>query len=333
MNQEITKKRVFSAIQPSGMLTLGNYLGALKNWKNMTSDFECIYAVADLHAITVRQDPAAFRKQIFNTCALLLAIGIDPEEVILFKQSDVAAHSQLSWLLSCYTQFGELSRMTQFKDKSLKHADNVNLGLFAYPTLMASDILLYNPDFVPVGADQKQHLEITRDIANRFNNIYGDVFKIPEPYIAKVGARVMSLQNPTAKMSKSDENLNSFVAILDKPEDIMRKFKRAVTDSESRVCVGEGKDGINNLIGIYSAVTGKTVDEITKEFDGRGYGDFKTAVGEAVCEELRPIREKFEIYSADKKQLEEIYRSGAEKADYIARRTLSKVMRKIGFSK
>lgn len=331
MENQVSKKRVFSAIQPSGMLTLGNYLGALKNWKNMTEDFECIYAVADLHAITVRQEPAAFRKQILSTCALLLAIGINPEEVLLFKQSDVAGHSQLSWLLSCYTQFGELSRMTQFKDKSAKHADNVNLGLFAYPTLMAADILLYNPDFVPVGADQKQHLEITRDIANRFNNIYGNVFTIPEPYIAKVGARVMSLQDPTSKMSKSDENPNAFVAILDSPEDIMRKFKRAVTDSDNKICIGEGKEGINNLIGIYSAVTGKSTEQIVGEFEGKGYGDFKMTVGEAVAEELRPIREKYELYISDKKQLEDIYFSGAEKADYIARRTVSKVMRKIGF--
>ncbi|MBQ4155053.1 MAG: tryptophan--tRNA ligase [Clostridia bacterium] len=329
--EERMKKRVFSAIQPSGMLTLGNYLGALKNWKNMTEDFECIYAVADLHTITVRQDPAAFRKQIYNTCAILLAIGIDPENVTLFKQSSVAGHSQLSWLLSCYTQFGELSRMTQFKDKSLKHADNVNLGLFAYPTLMAADILLYNADLVPVGADQKQHLEITRDIATRFNHIYGDVFTIPEPYIPKTGARVMSLQDPTSKMSKSDENVNAWVAILDKPEDIMRKFKRAVTDSDNKICVAEGKDGINNLIGIYSAITGKTTEQVVNEFEGKGYGDFKTAVGEAVVEELRPIREKFDLYISDKKQLEDIYFKGAEKADYIARRTVSKVMKKIGF--
>lgn len=333
MKGENEKKRVFSAIQPSGMLTLGNYLGALKNWKAMTEEFDCIYAVADLHAITVRQEPAAFRKQIYNTCALLLAIGIDPEQSIVFMQSQVAAHSQLSWLLSCYTQFGELSRMTQFKDKSAKHADNINLGLFAYPTLMAADILLYQPDYVPVGADQKQHLEITRDIAVRFNHLYGDVFTVPEPYIPKVGARVMSLQDPTAKMSKSDENVNAWVAILDKPEDIMRKFKRAVTDSENKICVGEGRDGMNNLIGIYSAVTGKTAEQIENEFASKGYGDFKMAVGEAVCEELRPIRERFETYIADKKQLEDIYRNGAERAEAIARRTVSKVMRKIGFAR
>ena len=333
MKGENEKKRVFSAIQPSGMLTLGNYLGALKNWKAMTEEFDCIYAVADLHAITVRQEPAAFRKQIYNTCALLLAIGIDPEKSIVFMQSQVAAHSQLSWLLSCYTQFGELSRMTQFKDKSAKHADNINLGLFAYPTLMAADILLYQPDYVPVGADQKQHLEITRDIAVRFNHLYGDVFTVPEPYIPKVGARVMSLQDPTAKMSKSDENVNAWVAILDKPEDIMRKFKRAVTDSENRICVGEGRDGMNNLIGIYSAVTGKTAEQIENEFASKGYGNFKMAVGEAVCEELRPIRERFETYIADKKQLEDIYRNGAERAEAIAGRTVSKVMRKIGFAR
>ena len=318
------KKRVFSAIQPSGMLTLGNYLGALKNWKSMTQDFNCIYAVADLHAITVRQEPAAFRKQILNTCALLLALGINPDEVILFKQSDVAQHSQLMWLLSCYTQFGELSRMTQFKDKAAKHADNVNLGLFAYPTLMAADILLYQADLVPVGADQKQHLEITRDIAGRFNSLYGNVFKIPEPYIPKACARVRSLQDPSKKMSKSDENINAWVAILDKPEDIMRKFKRAVTDSENRICVEEGRDGIANLIGIYSAVTGKAQESV-------GYGDFKLAVGEAVCAELKPLQERFNTFISDKKQLEDIYKAGAEKAGYIARRTVSKAMRKIGF--
>ena len=333
MTEEMKKQRVFSAIQPSGMLTLGNYLGALKNWKNMAGDFECIYAVADLHAITVRQEPAAFRKQIFDTCALLLALGIDPESCILFKQSDVAAHSQLMWLLSCYTQFGELSRMTQFKDKSAKHADNVNLGLFAYPTLMAADILLYQADLVPVGADQKQHLEITRDIANRFNGLYGNVFTVPEPYIPTACARVRSLQDPSKKMSKSDENVNAWIAILDRPEDIMRKFKRAVTDSENRICVEEGRDGIANLIRIFGAVTGKTDDEVVNEFSGRGYGDFKTMVGEAVCAELKPLQDRFHTYISDKKQLEEIYKNGAERADYIARRTVSKVMRKIGFTK
>lgn len=329
--ENVEKKKVLSCIQPSGMLTLGNYLGALKNWINMQDEFDCTFAVADLHAITVRQEPSKLRSQIYSTFAILLALGLNPEKSTLFIQSHVAAHSQLSWLLSCYTQFGEMSRMTQFKDKSAKHADNVNVGLFAYPALMAADILLYKPDFVPVGADQKQHLEITRDIALRFNRIYGDVFTVPEPYISKSGARVMSLQEPTRKMSKSDENINSWVAILDTPDDIMRKFKRAVTDSEAKVCLGEEKHGINNLIGIYSAVTGRTAEQITAEFEGKGYGDFKLAVGEAVVEELRPIREAYETIIKDKANLEEIYRSGAEKAERIANHTLGKAMKKVGF--
>ncbi len=328
---ENDKKRVLSCIQPSGMLTLGNYLGALKNWKNMQEEFDCTFAVADLHAITVRQEPSKLRQQIYSTAALLLALGIDSEKNTLFIQSHVAAHSQLSWLLSCYTQFGELSRMTQFKEKSARHTDNVNAGLFTYPVLMAADILLYKPDLVPVGADQKQHLEIARDIATRFNGLYGDVFTIPEPYIPKTGARVMSLQDPTKKMSKSDENINSWVAILDSKDDIIRKFKRAVTDSEAKVCIGEEKHGINNLIGIYSAITGKTADEITKEFEGKGYGDFKLAVGETVADELRPIKERYETFIADKKQLEDIYKEGAHRAEYVARRTLGKAMKKVGF--
>lgn len=328
---ETPKKRVLSAIQPSGLLTLGNYLGALKNWSAMDKEFDCLFAVADLHAITVRQEPAKLRQQIYTTAALLLALGLDAEKNILFIQSQVPAHSQLAWILNCYTQFGELSRMTQFKDKSAKHSDNVNAGLFTYPALMAADILLYKTDLVPVGADQKQHLELARDVATRFNGIYGDVFTIPEPYIAKTGARVMSLQDPTKKMSKSDENINAWVAILDKPEDIMRKFKRAVTDSDACVRFGEGKDGINNLISIYSAITGKTADEVAAEFEGKGYGDFKTAVGEAVVEELRPIREEYERIIIDKGEIERIYKQGAEKADWIARRTLGKVMKKTGF--
>ena len=329
--EEMAKKKVLSCIQPSGMLTLGNYLGALKNWLNMQEEFDCTFAVADLHAITVRQEPAKLRQQIYSTYALMLALGLDPDKSTLFIQSHVAAHSQLAWLLSCYTQFGEMSRMTQFKDKSAKHADNVNVGLFSYPVLMAADILLYKPDFVPVGADQKQHLEIARDIAERFNGIYGDVFTVPDPYIPKIGARVMSLQDPTKKMSKSDENLNAWVAILDDPDAIMRKFKRAVTDSEARVCIGEEKHGINNLIGIYSAVTGKTAEQITAEFEGKGYGDFKMAVGEAVVEELRPIRERYNAIIKDKAALEALYRDGAQKAEYVARKTLSKAMKKVGF--
>ena len=330
-NNQSPKKRALSLIQSSGMFTLGNYLGALKNWNKMQDEFDCIFGIADLHSITVRQDPSELRKQIYSAAAMLLSIGLDPQKSVIFMQSHVAAHSQLAWILDCYTQFGELSRMTQFKDKSQKHADNVNAGLFTYPVLMAADILLYKPDVVPVGADQKQHLEITRDIAVRFNGIYGDVFTIPEPYIPPVGAKVMSLQEPDKKMSKSDSNDNAKIMLNDSPDAIMRKFKRAVTDSEAKVCVGENKPGINNLIGIYSAVTGKTADEITAEFEGKGYGDFKTKVGEAVVEELRPVQEKFNMYISDKAQLETIYKEGAEKAAWMANRTLSKVMKKVGY--
>lgn len=325
------KKKVLSCIQPSGMLTLGNYLGALKSWIAMQEDFDCIYAVADLHAITVRQEPAKFRAQIYSTCALLLALGLDPEKNTLFIQSHIPEHAQLTWLLSCYTQFGELSRMTQFKDKSAKHADNVNLGLFSYPVLMAADILLYKPDFVPVGADQKQHLEIARDIASRFNGIYGDVFKLPEAYIPKNGARIMSLQDPTKKMSKSDENQNAYVAILDDRDTIIRKFKRAVTDSGSEVVMREDKQGISNLIKIYSCVTDKTVSEVEKEFEGKGYGDFKLAVGEAVADELAPIKENYERIISDKAEIERIFSLGDAVAEKIARKTYFKAMKKVGY--
>ncbi len=297
----------------------------------MQEEFDCTYAVADLHAITVRQEPAKLRAQIYSTYALLLALGLDPEKNTMFIQSHVPEHACLSWLLSCYTQFGEMSRMTQFKDKSARHADNINVGLFSYPTLMAADILLYKPDFVPVGADQKQHLEIARDIAVRFNNLYGDVFTVPEPYIAKVGARVMSLADPTKKMSKSDDNLNSYVAILDSKDDIIRKFKRAVTDSLGCVKLSEEQPGISNLIGIYSAVTGKTAAEVEKEFEGKGYGDFKLAVGEAVADELAPIKANYDKIIADKGELERLYREGAEKAERVARKTYFKAMKKVGF--
>lgn len=325
------KKKVLSCIQPSGMLTLGNYLGALKNWKAMQDEFDCTFAVADLHAITVRQEPAKLRSQIYSTYALLLALGLDPQKNIMFIQSHVPEHAALSWLLSCNTQFGEMSRMTQFKDKSAKHADNVNVGLFSYPVLMAADILLYSPDFVPVGADQKQHLEIARDIAMRFNRNYGDVFKVPEPYIPKAGARVMSLQDPEKKMSKSDENANAYVAILDDKDTIIRKFKRAVTDSDNTVCVSEDKPGITNLIGIYSCITGKSAEEIQNEFSGKGYGDFKLAVGEAVAEELAPIKEKYEEFISDKAELERIFREGDDRAEHIARKIYFKAMKKVGF--
>ena len=325
------KKKVLSCIQPSGSLTLGNYLGALKNWLCMQDEFDCTYAVADLHAITVRQDPAKLRGQILSTYALLLAIGLDPQRCNLFIQSHVPQHAQLAWLLSCYTQFGEMSRMTQFKDKSDRHTDNVNVGLFAYPALMAADILLYRPDFVPVGADQKQHLEIARDIALRFNHIYGDVFKVPEPYIPKIGARVMSLQDPAKKMSKSDENLNAWVALLDDRDTIIRKFKRAVTDSLSSVRLSDDQPGVSNLIGIYSAVTGKATEEVEREFDGKGYGDFKLAVGEVVADELTPIKARYDEVIADKKVLEALYREGAEIAQSTARKTYAKAMKKVGF--
>ncbi len=325
------KKNVYSAIQSSGSFTLGNYLGALKNWVKMQDEFNCIYTIADLHAITVRQDPKELRKNILDAYAILLAIGIDTEKSILFIQSHVPAHSQLGWVLNCYTQFGELSRMTQFKDKSSKHADNINAGLFTYPCLMAADILLYNADLVPVGDDQKQHLELTRDIAERFNNTYSPTFTVPEGFIPKNGARVMSLQDPTRKMSKSDENKNSFITLLDEPADIIKKFKRAVTDSDSVVKHAEGKDGINNLMEIYSCITGKSLDEIEKEFEGKGYGDFKLAVGQAVVAELAPIQARYHEIRNDKAFLEKCFKENAQKASYISNKVLSKVMRKIGY--
>jgi len=325
------KKIIFSAIQPSGTITLGNYLGAIKNWVAMQDEFDCVYALADLHTITVRQEPAKFRRNTLEAYALLLACGIDLEKSIFFIQSQVPTHSQMSWILNCYTQFGELSRMTQFKDKSARHADNINAGLFSYPCLMAADILLYQAHYVPVGADQKQHLELTRDVAERFNALYGDVFTVPEPYIPKVGARVMSLQEPTNKMSKSDENANAWISILDKPEDILRKFKRAVTDSDACVRRGEGKDGINNLIGIYSALTGLTNEEVEARFEGKGYGDFKVAVAEVVIEALKPVQERFDQIIGDKAYLEASFKAGAEKAYHFSRRTLNKAMKKIGF--
>ncbi len=325
------RPRVLSCIQPTGTPTLGNYLGALRNWVTMQEDFECFYAVADLHAITVRQEPAKLRQQTREMFALLMAIGLDPQKSLLFVQSQVPEHAQLSWLLACHTQFGELSRMTQFKDKSAKHADNINAGLFTYPVLMAADILLYQPQYVPVGEDQKQHCEITRDIALRFNNLYANTFTVPEPYIMKAGARVRSLQDPTKKMSKSDENQNAFISMKDDKDTVIRKFRRAVTDSEATVRYAEGKDGINNLMEIYSAVTGASLEGIEHEFSGKGYGDFKTAVGEAVAAELAPIQERFAVLMKDKAQLDELMKHGAENASHVAARTLNKAMKKLGF--
>ncbi|MDE5605377.1 MAG: tryptophan--tRNA ligase [Eubacterium sp.] len=325
------KKRSLSLIQPTSIPTLGNYLGAMKGWPSFQEEYDTVYGVADLHSITVRQEPKKLRQQTMELYAMLLAIGLDPEKGILFVQSHVPAHSQLAWLLNCYTQFGELSRMTQFKDKSAQHSDNVNAGLFTYPCLMAADILLYQADVVPVGADQKQHVEICRDIANRFNGVYGNVFTVPEPVIQKNGARVMSLADPTRKMSKSDPNPKGTVYLTDEPNVIMKKFKSAVTDSEMSVRYAEGKDGINNLMTIYSAVTGDSFEKIEADFSGKGYGDFKVAVGEAVVEELRPVQEKFKQLMNDKVYLAECQKNGAEFASRIGNRTLNKAMKKIGF--
>lgn len=325
------KQVVLSAIQPTGTPTLGNYLGALKNWKNMADGYDCFYAVADLHSITVRPEPAQLRRKTLEMYAFLLAIGLDPEKNTVFVQSHVSAHAQLGWILNCYTQFGEAARMTQFKDKSEKHPENVNVGLFAYPMLMAADILLYQANYVPIGVDQKQHLEITRNIADRFNGLYGETFTLPEPFIGKTGAKIMSLQEPTKKMSKSDTNAKAFISVLDDTDTIVRKIKSAVTDSEARVYYAEGKDGVNNLMGIYSCCTGKDFAEIEKEFDGKGYGDFKAAVAEAVAAELAPVREEFNRLIADKSYLNACMEAGAQKAARVANRTLRKAMKRVGF--
>ena len=321
----------FSGIQPSGNLTIGNYLGALKNFSEYSENYKCFYCIVDEHAITVRQVAADLRRRSYEMMALYIACGLDPEKNTLYIQSHVPAHAELAWILNCFTGFGELSRMTQFKDKSLKHADNINAGLFTYPALMAADILLYQTDVVPIGADQKQHLELTRDIANRFNQIYPDTFTIPEPIIKKSGAKIMSLAEPTKKMSKSDENQNAVVFILDDRDTILRKFKRAVTDSDTCIRYAEGKDGINNLITVYSCCTGKSIEEIEREFDGKGYGDFKLAVGEACADMLAPVQDEFKRLVKDKAYLEAMMKKGADEASYYARKTLSKVKRKLGF--
>lgn len=325
------KKLIFSGIQPTGTFTLGNYIGAVRNWGPLQDEYNCIYCVVDMHAITVRQDPVKLRQNTLNSYALLMACGIDVEKSILFIQSHVKTHAELNWVLCCNTQFGELSRMTQFKDKSQKHPDDINAGLFTYPSLMAADILAYNADLVPVGVDQKQHLELARNIAQRFNQRYGDFFTVPEPYIAEIGAKIMSLQEPTKKMSKSDENPNACILILDDKDTIIRKCKRAVTDSEAEVVYRDGKDGINNLMTIYSSVTGKDFAAIEAEFAGKGYGDFKLAVGEAVADHLEPVRSEFARLSQDKAYLKECYTAGAEKALRYSQRVLSKVYRKVGF--
>lgn len=328
---EQSKKRIFSGIQPTNTPTLGNYFGAMANWVKLQEEYECTYSIVDLHSITVRQEPAKLRAQIKESYALLIAMGLDPEKSTLFVQGHNPNHAELSWILSCFTQFGELSRMTQFKDKSQKHPDNINAGLFTYPVLMAADILAYQAELVPVGQDQMQHLELARNIVQRFNGIYGDVFTMPEGYLTKGTAKICSLQDPTKKMSKSDENPNASVWVLDDRDTIIRKFKRAVTDSETEVCAREGKDGIINLMSIYSAATGRSFEEIEAEFKGKGYGDFKLAVGEAVADKLAPVQEKFARVSADKAYLEECMKKGAEKAFATTRKTLQKVRKKLGF--
>ena len=325
------KKILFSGMQATGNLTLGNYLGALKNWVSLNEDYECYYCVVDEHSITVRQNPAELRQRARALLTLYIAAGLDPEKNCIYYQSHVSGHAELAWILNCYTYMGELQRMTQFKDKSAKHADNINAGLFTYPVLMAADILLFQADVVPVGIDQMQHLELTRDIAQRFNGIYGDVFKIPEAYLGKVGAKIMSLQDPTKKMSKSDENLNASIYLMDDPDTIIRKFKRAVTDSDNEIRYAAEKPGISNLIDIYRATTGKSVEEVEREFAGRGYGDFKLAVGEAVVSILKPLQDRVAELSKDKAYIDGIIKNNGERASYVANKTLRKVQKKIGF--
>lgn len=325
------KKVLYSGMQATGSLTIGNYLGALKNWVSLNEEYECFYGVMDLHSLTVRQTPAEFRKRAKALYTLYVAAGLDPKKNCIYFQSHVSAHAQMAWLLNCFTYMGELNRMTQFKDKSQKHTDNINAGLYTYPVLMAADILLYQADVVPVGKDQMQHLEITRDIAQRVNSIYGDVFTIPEAYLGKTGARVMSLQDPMRKMSKSDENTNASVYLMDDPDTIMRKFKRAVTDSDSQVRYDvENKPGVSNLMDIYGAATSKTNEEIEKEFEGKGYGDFKMAVGESIVSILKPLQEEVERLSKDQSFIDSCIRENAEKAEYFANKTLRKLQKKLG---
>lgn len=325
------KKVIFSGIQPTGTFTLGNYIGAVSRWGKLQDEYNCIYSIVDMHAITVFQDPAQLRKRTLESYALLLACGIDPKRSVAFIQSHAPTHPELNWILACSTQYGELTRMTQFKDKSAKHPDDINAGLFTYPVLMAADILAYNADLVPVGIDQKQHVELARNIAQRFNSKYGEFFTVPEPFISDNGAKVMSLQDPTKKMSKSDENPNACILILDEPDAIIRKFKRAVTDSGSEVRYSEDKPGVSNLMTIYSCATGKDHSAIEREFEGKGYGDFKLAVGEAVADWLKPVREEFARLMADKEYLKECYRNGAEAAVSISGRVVSKAYHKVGF--
>ncbi len=326
------KKVLYSGMQATGNLTIGNYLGALKNWLSLNEEYECFWGVMDLHSLTVRQQPADFRKKARNLLVLYIAAGLDPKKNCIYFQSHVSAHAELSWLLGCFTYMGELNRMTQFKEKAAKHTDNINAGLFTYPVLMAADILLYQTDFVPVGKDQKQHLEITRDIAERFNGIYGDVLTIPEPYIMKAGAKIMSLQDPAKKMSKSDENINGSIYLMDDPDTIVRKCKRAVTDSESEVRYSEEKPGVSNLLEIYSTCLGKSIEEAEKDFVGVGYGDFKMAVAEAVISILKPMQEEYNRLQKEKDYIDSIILENDEKAAYFANKTLRKVKKKLGLT-
>ena len=325
------KKVLFSGMQATGNLTLGNYLGAMKNWVTLSDDYECFYSVVDMHSITVRQDPATLRKRARALLTLYIAAGLDPEKNCIYYQSHVSGHAELAWILNCYTYMGELNRMTQFKDKSAKHADNINAGLFTYPVLMAADILLFQADVVPVGIDQMQHLELTRDIAQRFNGIYGDVFTVPEAYIGKVGAKIMSLQDPTKKMSKSDENPNASIYLMDDPDTIIRKCKRAVTDSEAQILYRDEQPGVKNLIDIYSACTNKSQQDVVKEFDGKGYGEFKKEVADVVCSLLEEIQSKFNQYN-NKEYLDKILKEGASKARVVASKTLARVTSAMGLN-
>lgn len=325
------KKVIFSGVQPSGALTIGNYLGAIKNWIELEDEYECYYCVVDMHAITVPQEPKDLRKNTLEILALYLACGLDPDKSTLFIQSHVSAHAELAWVLNTMTYMGQLNRMTQYKEKSQKSEQNLNAGLFTYPVLMASDILLYGTDAVPVGEDQKQHLELTRDLAERFNSRYSDTFRVPEPFISEFGAKIMSLQEPSKKMSKSDEDPNAYILLLDDEATIKRKIKRAVTDSLGRVKYCDEQPGIKNLITIYSKFSGESIAEIESKYDGRGYGDFKADLADIVSEGLRPIREKVAHYMENKSELESIYAEGARRAEQKARKVLRKVYKKVGF--
>lgn len=325
------KKIIFSGIQPTGVITIGNYIGAIKNWTKLQDDYNCLFCAVDMHSITVRQDPALLRKRARDLLTMYIAAGLDPEKNIMYYQSHVSGHAELAWILSCFTYMGELNRMTQFKEKSAKHGSNINAGLFTYPVLMAADILLYQTDLVPVGHDQKQHLELAREIATRFNNVYGDVFTVPEPYIAKVGAKIMSLQEPTKKMSKSDENPNGYISLMDEPNVIIKKIKRAVTDSDREVTYSESKPGVKNLIDIYSCVTSESIESSIDRFVGKGYGELKQVVGEAIVEELKPVQERFKDLQKNKDYIDSIIKKNGETANYLATKTLRKAQKKVGF--